>query len=124
MDDDSAQVIHFNHATWMAQRVQFAEQVQVPAVEHVVLPGAFAALPIEKANAYLRAGLDGGQIAQRVNDNWRVQNAERLRNQAAWASGPYSQALAMLAQEKAQAAAVELQRRARFEALTKALPTV
>ncbi len=111
-------IVHYDRATFMAARVQLAADIEVKPVEHVTLPGAMAALPVAKANAYLKAGLDAGQVVSRVNDQWRADNAARLEAQAEWAQGPYRRALTLMAQEKAQQAALEMQRRARFEALT------
>jgi hypothetical protein len=107
---------NYDQSTWLAYRALSAQEMGPPELpEHVALPGAKAAISHAHLLAHQDAGRQERDVVERVNAKWQQANADLLAEHAAWASGPYHDAIEQMRTDAAEKAAEELRRRALFE---------
>lgn len=111
-----ADLISWNHSTWLAHRAQEARDLGEPEPpEHVALPGALQAIPHDRLVAHQELGHSEQHIVGTVNERWLKDNHDRVRQHAKWVHGPYQQSIRAAAEAQAQAAAETLRRQALLE---------
>lgn len=104
---------HFDQSTWLAYRVQSAQEMGPPdPPKHVALPGARVAIPHEYLLAHQSLGRGEVEVVSRVNEKWRQEAAQRLSEHAEWVSGPYADAIAEMRRKAAEKTAEDMRKRA------------
>lgn len=107
---------NFDQSTWLAYRVQTAQQMGDAALPALVaLPGAKAAISHDRLLVHQASGKRELEIVERINANWRELNKDRLAEHDAWVAGPYSSAIQQMRERAIQKAAEEMRKRATFE---------
>lgn len=107
---------NFDQSTWLAYRVQAAQQMGPPqAPGMVALPGAKAAVSHDRLLAHQQAGHDQAEIVARVNARWEQDNAAVVEEHNLWAAGPYASALEQMRKQAAEKAAEQMRKQAVFD---------
>jgi hypothetical protein len=111
---------NFDQSTWLAYRVQTAQEMGPPKLpELVALPGAKAAVPHAHLLAHQEAGRLEQDVIKRVNAKWREANAASLEEHDRWVAGPYAGAIAEMRKREMATAAEQLRKQALFEEILK-----